>query len=232
MSTTYSLMSKVARESCRDPFSSSGANQRPFELQHEGAGRHQGDHVVALIHPGAAARRRPASRRVRDLVDLTLLQLRHAAAGRGRRPRSRPRCLASTARAASPMPGFVVVDETGRVEDRLAAEAGRLAVDRRRGALGALRTKLLPNGTWATRLRGGRPRPWIRGPAGSSRCRYRWPSWRSPDMDPGQAAVAVGLGSVAWRIAKPSSRPCGRLAWPGQRSMRWGKSRSNSCGGT
>ena len=54
--------------------------QRPFELQHQRAARHQGDDVVALGDPGLH-RRRNLARVGDDLADQPLLELRHAAAG-------------------------------------------------------------------------------------------------------------------------------------------------------
>ena len=104
ISTTYSLMSKVARASRFDVLVA-GQEQRPFELQHQRAGRHQRDDVVALVDqrhqsPGHALRIAGHAREV------ALLELRHAAAAGIDTSVSTP-LSASTARKASPMRGLL-----------------------------------------------------------------------------------------------------------------------------
>ena len=117
-------------------------DQRPLELEHQRAGRHQRDDVVALVDTGTE-RRRDLVRRLGDLGEIAGLQLRHAAAAGiddlgldAVAGEHRARRLADAR--------IVVVDETGGVEHRLAPGGRRVAVDRAAGCGGRALTKVRP----------------------------------------------------------------------------------------
>ena len=108
-----------------------GQDQRPFEFQHQPAGRRERDDVVALVDQLQQRLRRPCA-------PLAATPSRSACSSNGmpqhadRRPRFRRRCGQHGARGHAGA-GVVVVDEAGGIEHGLAlAEGGRRLVDRRR----------------------------------------------------------------------------------------------------
>ena len=113
-----------------------GHDQRPLEFEHQRAGRHQRDDVVALVDP-RAEHRRDMSRAGRHLGEIAGLELRHLAA-------LRVDHLGRDAVAGEHRAGrladirVVVVDEAGGVDDRLAPGGRSGLVNRRRRAAGAV----------------------------------------------------------------------------------------------
>ena len=122
ISTMYSVTSKVPSDSfCYRRITRK--DQWPLEFEHQRAGRHQRDHVVALVDPRAERAGDPRGRCGHN-GEVSLLELRHAAAFRIQhlgldpvRAQNRAGRLAYT--------GIVVVDEAGGVEHGLAAEGRR-----------------------------------------------------------------------------------------------------------
>ena len=112
-----------------------GQNQRPFRFEHQRAGRHERNHIIAPGNPDPEFGR-DVARAVGNLGDLALFEQRHAAAAgiddlgfhtvqSQHRARGHADC------------GVVVVAVAGRVDHRLAAKTGRIPVDLERRAGGA-----------------------------------------------------------------------------------------------
>ncbi len=155
------------------------------------------DHVVALVDPRHAARRRHVLRAPSATsLDVALLELRHAAAG-GMDDLGLDAVLGQHRARGHADVGVVVVDEAGRVEHGLAlAEGRRRAVDLGRRGLRAGSSDGLGRHTSAARRvaidAGDRLHQRARQRVGSCAS----PSWRGRRDGSGELAVAVGLGEL------------------------------------
>ena len=174
-----------------------GQDERPFELQHQRAGRHRRHDVVAAVDPGGQRRGRLA-RLGRHRIDVALLELRHAAAGGvgdlGLDPVAREHPARGVADA-----GAVVVHEAGRKQHRLAARGRRLAVQRRGAprpldeAVAVVARQMGVAMDARNRLQ-QRARPAVAGPAHPV---------GEPRHRAGQPAVAVGPAELALAESAP-----------------------------
>ena len=182
-----------------------GQDQRPFELQHQGAGGHQGHDVIALLDPGQQGLGYRA-RALRHLGEIALLELRHAAAAGidhlGLDAVQRQHGARRHADA-----GVVVVDEAGGVEHRLAPEGRGFAID-----LGWCCFRLHGEGL-AVEFRQGRVAMDV-GDLLHQRAGQLVGALDGPIGDrrhgPAQLAVAVGLRQLAHHALGLAPRPLGK----------------------